>query len=175
MDHNKLWKILKEMGIPDHFTCFLRNLYANWLSEEALQIAEERSENQEGKGKVLNTEFQRITRRDKKAFFNEKCIKLEENNRNGKTRDLLGKIEDIKGIFWPKVGTIKDRNGRDLVDAEEIKKRWKEYTELLKKKKKTLTKLDYYCGVVSHQEPYLESEVKWALGSTAVNKASVMI
>ena len=91
VDHNKLWKILKEMGIPDHFTCFLRNLYANWLSEEALQIAEERSENQEGKGKVLNTEFQRITRRDKKAFFNEQCLKIEENNRREKTRDLLKK------------------------------------------------------------------------------------
>ena len=106
------------MGIPDHFTCFLRNLYANWLSEEALQIAEERSENQEGKGKVLNTEFQRITRRDKKAFFNEQCLTIEENSRKGKTRQLFGKIGNIKGAFHPKVGTIKDKNGRDLVDTE---------------------------------------------------------
>ena len=159
MDHNKLWKILKEMGIPDHFTCFLRNLYANWLSEEALQIAEERSENQEGKGKVLNTEFQRITRRDKKAFFNEQCLKIEENNRRGKTRYLFRKIGNIKGTFHLKMCTIKDRNGRDLVDAEEIKKRWKVYMEELHKK--DLNELDNYDGLVSHPEPgILECEVK---------------
>ena len=79
---------------------------------------------------------------DKKAFFNEQCIKLEENNRRGKTRDLFRKIGDIKGTFHPKKGTIKDRNGRDLVDAKEIKKRWKEYTEELYKK--DLNELDYY-------------------------------
>ena len=147
------------MGIPDHFTCFLRNLYANWLSEEALQIAEERSENQEGKGKVLNTEFQRITRRDKKAFFNEQCLKIEENNRRGKTRYLFRKIGNIKGTFHLKMCTIKDRNGRDLVDAEEIKKRWKVYMEELHKK--DLNELDNYDGLVSHPEPgILECEVK---------------
>ena len=76
----------------------------------------------------LNTDFQNTAQRDKKAFFNEQCIKLEENNRRGKTRDLFRKIGNIKGIFCPKIGTIKDSNGRDLVDAEEIKKRWKAYT-----------------------------------------------
>ena len=90
-----------------------------------------RSENQGGKGKVLNTEFQRITRRDKKAFLNEQCIKTEENNRRGKTRHLFRKTGNIKGTFHLKRCTIKDRNGRDLVDAEEIKKRWKEYMEEL--------------------------------------------
>ena len=81
----------------------------------------------------LNAEFQRIA--DKKAFFNEQCIKIEENSRREKTRDLFRKIGDIKGTFCPKMGTIKDRNGRDLVDAEEIKKRWKDYTEELVQKK----------------------------------------
>ena len=151
---------------------------AKWLSKEALQIDEGRREaKNKGEGErsiQLNTEFQRIARRGKMAFFNEKCIKLEENNRNGKTRDLLGKIEDIKGIFWPKVGTIKDRNGRDLVNAEEIKKRWKEYTEELYKT--DLNEPDHYDGVVNRIEPdILECEVRWALGSTAVNKASVLI
>ena len=79
----------------------------------------------------LNAEFQRIARRDKKVFFNKQCIKLEENNRRGMTRDLFRKIGNIKGTFLPKMGTLKDRNCRDLVDAEEIKKRWKEYTEEL--------------------------------------------
>ena len=89
----------------------------------------------------------------------------------GKTRDLFRKIEDIKGAFCPKMGTIKDRNGRDLVDAEEIKKRWKQYTEQLYKK--DLNELDYYDGVNSYPEPdILESEVRWALGSTAVPKVS---
>ena len=88
-----------------------------------------------------------------------------------KTRDLFRKIRNTKGTFHPKMGTIKDRNGRDLVDSEEIKKRWKEYMEELHKK--DLNKLNYYDGVVSHPEPdILEYEVKWVLGSTAVNKAS---
>ena len=89
----------------------------------------------------------------------------------GKTREFFRKIGAIKGTFCPKMGTIKDRNGGDLVNAEEIKKRWKEYTEELYKK--DLNELDYYNGVVSHPEPDIpECEVKWALGSTAVNKAS---
>ena len=83
----------------------------------------------------LNTEFQRIAGRDKKAFFNERCIKVEENNRRGKTRDPFRKIGNIKGTFCPKMGTIKDRNGRDLVNAEAIKKRWKEYMEESYKKR----------------------------------------
>ena len=101
------------------------------MSEEALQIAEER---REAKGKSererysqVNAEFQRIARRDKKAFFNEQCKEIEENDRIGKTRDLLKKIEDIKGTFHSQMGLIKDRNGKDLIEAEEIKKRWKKY------------------------------------------------
>ena len=119
----------------------------------------------------LNTDFQRIAQRDKKAFFNEHCIKLEENNRRGKTRELFRKIGDIKGTFCPKVSIVNDINSRDLVDTEEIKKRWKEYMEELYKKDSDV--LDDYDSMVSHPEPdILESEVKWALGSTAVNKAS---
>ena len=98
-------------------------------------------------------------------------MKLEESNRRGKTRDLFRKTGNIKGIFCPKMGTINDRNGRDLVDIEEIKKRWKEYTE--ERYKKDLREPDCCDDVVSHPEPdSLESKVKWALGSTAVNKAS---
>ena len=106
------------------------------------------------------------------GLFNEQCIKkLDENNRRGKTRDLIRKIGDIKGTFCPKLGTIKDGNCRDLLDAEEIKKRWKKYTEELYRK--DLNEPDYCDCVVSHPEPHIvESEVKWALGSTAVNKAS---
>ena len=106
---------------------------AKWFSEEALQIVEERRETK-SKGErerysQVNTEFKRTARRDKKAFFNEQSMKLEENDRRGKTRDLFRKIGNIKGILHPKIGTIKDRNSRDPVDAEEIKKRWKEYME----------------------------------------------
>ena len=109
---------------------------AKWLSEEALQLAEKRRE-AKGKGEKeryihLNTEFQRIARRDKKAFLSEQCKKIEENNRMGKTRDLK-KIRDTKGTFHAKMGSIKDRNSKDLTEAEEIKKRWQEYTELYKK------------------------------------------
>ena len=108
---------------------------AKRLSEEAFQLAKERREvKSKGERKrhiQLNTDFQRIAQRDKKAFFNEHCIKLEENNGRGKTRELFRKIGDIKGTFFPKMGTIKDINERDLVDAEEIKKRYKEYTEEL--------------------------------------------
>ena len=110
---------------------------AKWLSEEALQIAEER---REVKGKAekerymhLNAEFQRIARRDKKAFLSDQCKEIEGNNRMGKTRDLFKKIRDIKGTFHAKMGLIKDRNCRDLTEAEDIKKRWQEYTEELYK------------------------------------------
>ena len=82
----------------------------------------------------MNAEFQRIARRDKKAFLSDQCKEIEENNRIGKTRDLLKKIRDTKGIFHAKMGSIKDRNGMDLKEAEDVKKRWKEYTELYKKK-----------------------------------------
>ena len=99
---------------------------AKWLSEEALQIAEEREAKSKGEREryiQLNAEFQRIARRDKKAFFNEQCIKLEENSRRGKTRDLFRKTGNIKGTFHPKMSTIKDRNGRDLVNSEEMERR----------------------------------------------------
>ena len=103
------------------------------LSEEVLQIAEKKRETK-GKGEkerytYLNEEFQRIARRDKKAFLNDQCKEIEENNRMGKTRDLLNKIRDTKATFHAKMGTIKDRNGMDLREAENIKKRWQEYTE----------------------------------------------
>ena len=111
---------------------------AKWLYEEALQIAEKRRE-VKGKGekeryKHLNAEFQRLARRDKKVFLRDQCKELEENNRMGKTRDLFKKIRDTKGTFHAKIGTIKDRNGMDLTEAEDIKKRWQEYTEELYKK-----------------------------------------
>ena len=105
---------------------------AKWLSEEALQIGEKRrevkSKGEKERSTHLNAEFQRIARRDKKAFLSDQCKEIEENNRMGKTRDLFKKIRDTKGIFYEKLGTIKDRNGMDLI-AENIKKRWQEYTE----------------------------------------------
>ena len=111
---------------------------AKWLSEEALQIAvkrrEVKSKGENDRYKHLNAEFQRIARRDKKAFLSDKCKEIEENNRVGKTRDLFKKIRDTKGTFHAKMGTIKDRNGMDLTEAEDIKKRWQEYTEELCKK-----------------------------------------
>ena len=111
---------------------------AQWLSEEALQIAvkrrEAKSKGEKERYKHLNAEFQRIARRDKKAFFSDQCKEIEENNRMGKTRDLFKKIRDSKGILHAKMGTIKDRNGMDLRETEDIKKRWQEYTEELYKK-----------------------------------------
>ena len=106
---------------------------AKWLSEEALQIAV-KSKGEEERYKHLNGEFQRIARRDKKAFLSDKCKEIEENNRKGKTRDLFRKIRDSKGTFHAKMGTIKDRNCMDLTEAEDIKKRWKEYTKNCTKK-----------------------------------------
>ena len=104
-----------------------------WLSEEVLQIAEKKRE-LKGKGEKeryihLNAEFQRKARRDKKTFLSEQCKEIEENNRMGKTRDLFKKIRDTKETFYAKMGTIKDRNDMDLTEAEDIKKRWQEYTE----------------------------------------------
>ena len=111
---------------------------AKWLPEEALQIAEKRRE-LKGQGEKerythLNAEFQRIARRDKKAFLSDQCKEIEENNRMGKTRYLFKKIRDIKGKFHTKMGTVKDRNCMDLTEAEDIQKRWQEYTEELYKK-----------------------------------------
>ena len=111
---------------------------AKWLPEEALQIAEKRRD-AKGKGEKerythLNAEFQRIARRDKKAFLSEQCKEIRENNRIGKTGGLFKKIRDTKGTFHAKMGSIKDRNGMDLTEAEDIKKRWQEYTEEIYKK-----------------------------------------
>ena len=121
--------------------------------------------------KHLNAEFQRIERRDKKAFFSNQCKEIEEKNRMGKTRDLLKKIRDITGTFHAKMGLIKDRKGMDLTEAEDIKKRWQEYTEELYKK--DLHYPDNHDGVIFHKESdILECEVKWALESITTNKAS---
>ena len=110
---------------------------AKWLFEEALQTAMKRREVKGKGGKErythLNAEFQRIARRDKKAFLSDHCKEIEENNRVGKTRDLFKKIRDTKGTFHAKMGSIKDRNGMDLTEAKDIKKRWQEYTDLYKK------------------------------------------
>ena len=146
---------------------------AKWLSNEALQIAEKRREakgkGEEGSYKQLNAEFQRIARRDKKAYLNEQCKEIEENNRKGKTRDLFKKIGAIKEAFHARMDTINDRNGKDLREAEQIKKRWQEYTEELYKK--GLNDPDNQDGVVSHLEPdILECKVKWALGSITKRK-----
>ena len=117
----------------------------------------------------LNAEFQRIARRDKKAFLSEQCKEIEENSTMGKIRDLFKKIRDIKGTFHAKIGTIKDRNGMDLTEAEDIKK-WKEYTELYKK---DLKDPDNHDGMITHLEPdILECEVKWPLRSITINRTS---
>ena len=136
---------------------------AKWLTEEALQIVEKRRE-AKGKGEkeryiYLNADFQRIARRDKKAFLSDQCKEGEENNRMRKTRDLFKKIRDIKAKFHSKMGSIKDRNGMDLTEAEDIKKRWQEDTEELYKN--DLHDPDNHNGVITHLEPdILECEVK---------------
>ena len=148
---------------------------AKWLPEEALQIAVKRREaKSKGENKRythLNAEFQRIARRDKKAFFSYQCKEIEENNRMGRTRDLFKKIRDTKGTFHAKMGSIKDRNGMDLTEAEDIKKWWQEYTEELCKT--DLHNQDNHDGMITHLEPdILKYKVKWALGSITTNKAS---
>ena len=144
------------------------------MSEETLQIAEKRRE-AKGKGKKerythLNAEFQGIARRDKKAFLSDQCKEIEENNRMGKTIDLFKKIKNTKGTFHAKMGPLKDINGMDLIEAEDIKKRWQEYAELYKKE---LQDPDDHDGVNTDLEPeILECEVRWALGSITTNKAT---
>ena len=129
-----------------------------------------------GKGKKerythLNAEFQRVARRNKRAFLSDQCKEIEENNRMGKTRDLFMKIRDTKGTFHAKMGTIKERNGIDLTEAEDIKKGWQEYTEELYKK--DLHDPDNHDGVITHIEPDIQDcQVKWALGSITMKKAS---
>ena len=118
----------------------------------------------------MNAEFQRIARRDKKAFLSDQYKEIEENNRMGKTRDLFRKIRHTKGIFHAKMGSIKDRNCMDLTEAEDNKKRWQEYTEELYKK--DLHDPDNHDGVITHVEPdILDCEVKWALRSITTNRA----
>ena len=119
----------------------------------------------------LNAEFQRIARRDKKTCLSDQCKEIEENNRMGKTRDLVKKIRDTKGTFCAKMSSVKDRNGMDLPEAEDIKKRWQEYTEELYKK--DLQDQDNHDGVITHLGPdILECDVKWALESITMNKTS---
>ena len=144
---NEVCDIVQETGIktiPMEKKC----KKAKWLSGEALQIAvkkrEAKSNGEKERYSHLNAEFQRIARRDKKAFFSDQCKEIEENNRMGKTRDLLKKIRDAKGTFPAKMGLIKDRNGMELTEAaEDIKKRWQEYTEELYKK-------DLHDGVITY-------------------------
>ena len=146
---------------------------AKWLSGEALQIAvkrrEMKSKGEKDRYKHLNAEFQRIARRDKKGFLSNQCKEIEEHNRMGKTRDLFKKFRDTKGIFHAKMSSIKDRNGMDLTEAEDIKKRWQEYTGELYKKEfhdpdKEFHDSDNHDGMITHLEPdILECEVKWAL------------
>ena len=145
------------------------------MSEKALQIAEKRREAKDKGEKErhthLNAEFQRIPRIDKKAFLGDQSKEIEENNKTGKTRDLFKKIRDTKGTFHTKMGSINNRNVRDLTEAEASKKRWQEYTEELYKK--DLHNQDNPDGVITHLEPnILECEVKWALESITTNKPS---
>ena len=147
---------------------------AKWLSGKALQIAVKRREAKSKGGKErykhLNTELKRIAR-DKKVFLSNQCKEIEENNRMGETRDLFKKIRDTKRTFHAKMGSIKDRNGMDLTEAEDIKKRWQEYTEELYRK--DLHDPDNHDDVITDLEPdILEYEVKWALESIITNKAS---
>ena len=145
------------------------------MAGEGLQIAVKRrqakSKGEKERYKHLNAEFQRIARRDKKAFFSSQCKEIEEKNRMGRTRDLFKKIRDTKGTSHAKMGSIKDRNGMDLTEAEDIEKRWQEYMEELYKK--DLHDQDNHDGVITHLEPdILECEVKWALESITTNKVS---
>ena len=122
---------------------------------------EPKSKGEKERYKHLNAEIQRIARRAKKAFLSDQCKEIEENNTMGKTRNLFKKIRDTKGTFYAKMGTIKDRNGIDLTEADDTKKMWREYTELYKK---DLNEPDNHDGVITHPEPdILRCEVKWDL------------
>ena len=168
----KIRDIIQEAGIKT-----IPKKKAKWWSEEALQRAVKRRE-AKGKGEKerhthLNAEFQRITRRDKKTFLSDQCKEIEENNRMGKTRDLIKKIRDTKRTFQAKMGTIKDRNGMDQTEAKDIKKRRQEYTEELYRK--DLQDPDNQDGVITHIEPdIMECEVKWALESITTKVVEVM-
>ena len=128
-----------------------------------------RSKGERGRYKHLNAEFQRIAKRDKKAFLSDQCKEIEENNRMAKTKDLFKKYRDTKGIFHAKMGSIKERNDMDLTEAEDIKKRWQDYTE--EAYKKDLHDPDNHDDVITDLEPdILECEVKWALESMTTKK-----
>ena len=145
-----------------------------WLSEEALQIAEKRREpkGEKERDTHLNAEFQRTTRRDKKAFLSDQCKEIEENNRMGNTRELFKKIRNTKGNFHAKMDTIKDKNEMDLIEAKDIK-RWQGYTEELYRK--YLHDPVNHDDVITHLEPdILECEVKWALESIITKLVEVM-
>ena len=130
-----------------------------------------KSKGEKERYKHLNAEFQRIARRDKKAFLSNQRKEIDGNNRMGKTRDLFKKIRDTKGRLHAKMSTIKDRNGMDLTEAEDIENRWQKYTEELYKQ--DLYDQDNHDGVITHLEPdILECEVKWVLESITTNKAS---
>ena len=174
---DELWTqvhdIVQETGIktiPKKKKC--KN--AKWLSEEALQIAMKRrkvkSKGEKERYTYLNAEFQRITRRDK-SLSQSSVQRKRRKQYNGKTKDLFKKIRDTNGTFHAKMGSIKDINGMDLTEAENIKKRWQEYTEELHKK--DLYNPDNHDGVITHLEPdILKCDVKWALGSITKYKAS---
>ena len=175
---NELWTevhdIVQETGIKT-IPKKKKQKKAKWLSEEALQITlksrEVKNKGERERYTFLNAEFQKIARRDKKAFLSDQCKEIEENNRMRKTRDLFKKIRDTKATFHTKMAKIRDRNGMDLTEAEDIKKRWQEFTEELYKK--DLHNLDKHNGVITHLEPdILEYEVKWTLGSITTNKTS---
>ena len=150
---------------------------AKWLSEKALQIAvkrrEAKSKGERERYSHLNAEFQRIARRDKKAFLSNQCREIEVNNKMGRTRDFFKKIRDTKGTLHAKMGSIKDRNGMDLTEAEDIKKRWQEYTEELYKK--ILHNPDNHNSVITHLEPdILECEIRWTLALLRTKLVDVM-
>ena len=171
---NEVRDIVQETGIktiPMEKKC----KEAKWLSGEALLIAvkrrEAKSQGEKDRYKHLNAEFQRIARRDKKAFLSDQCKEIQEKNRMGKTRGLFKKIRDTKGAFHAKMGLLKDGNCMDLTEEEDIKKRWQEYMEELYKK--DLHDPDNHDDVITNPEPdILECEVKWALESMTKNKAS---
>ena len=156
--HDELWTEVLEITQKTGIKNILKEKKckkAKWLSEEALQIAvkrrEVKSKGEMERYKHLNAEFQRTARRNKKAFFSDQCKQIEENNRRGKTRDLFKKIKDSKATFHAKMGSIKDRNGLDITEAEDIKKRWQEYTE--EPYKKDLHDPDNHDDVITNLEP----------------------
>ena len=161
-DHTIVIIQVVKIFFVEFFYLFLLSLLN--ILQIAVKRKEAKSKGEKERYKHLNAEFQRIARRDKKAFFSDQCKEIEEKNRMAKTRDLFKKIRDTKGTFYAKMSLIKDRNGRDLTEAEDIKKRWQEYMEELYKK--DLHDPDNHNGVITNLEPdILECEIKWASSS----------